>query len=158
MVGCTDGPTASLSNENDHDVLVGTSSRIVFPSAEEGFAKGAVRYIPDENCGVLDGEGHFVWPIDCRNQISTYSQNGNAHVVVKASGVFNPTGEVVRWDAYNPGPDMLAYYGAPPAPCWLLGPEGEDLFTLNWSAQVTPSGEATFMCHYKKQWEYQFPD
>jgi len=120
---------------------------------------GAVRWIPDPECGVIDGDGEF-FIVDCRNQIATYSRNGNAIVVVQASGVPNSTGEMLKWDAYNPPQVMLGWFGLeePPAPCYVLGPDGGGLFTLNWRATLTPSGQATLICHYSEKWEYQWPD
>jgi hypothetical protein len=124
---------------------------------------GAVRWIPDPECGVFDGDGEF-FIVDCRNQIATYSANGNALVVVQASGVPNPTGKTLHWDAYNPPQIMLDWFGLtePPAPCFLYGPGGlaeEDfLFTVNWKATLTPSGQGSFICHYAKKWEYQWPN
>jgi hypothetical protein len=32
------------------------------------------------------------------------------------------------------------------------------LWTVNWKATVTPSGNATLSCHYKKKWEFQCED
>jgi hypothetical protein len=125
--------------------------------------KGAVRWIPDDFCGVYDWEGDVVWT-PCHNQIATYSGNGNAIVTVKATGVANPTGEVIVWDAYNPpqwlSDAFLEYYGFndPPLPCAVLDPMGEYLFTLNWWNKLTPSGEATMICHYQKKWEYMWPE
>ena len=118
---------------------------------------GAVRWMPDPECTVIDGDGEFFF-VDCRNQIATYSRNGNAVVVAQASGVPNATGEMLQWDAYNPPPAFVAYFGGPPTPCFVLGPEGEALFTLNWRARLTPSGQGSLVCHYAKQWEYQWPD
>jgi hypothetical protein len=120
---------------------------------------GAVRWIPDPECAVFDSYGDFVI-VDCRNQIATYSANGNANIVVKASGILNHTGRVVTWDAMNPPPVMLEWFGldAPPAPCFVYGPNQEALFTVNWEGRLTPSGEATFKCHYAKKWEFQWPD
>jgi len=120
---------------------------------------GAVRWIPDPECGVFDGTGDF-FVVDCRNQIATYSKNGNAIVVVQASGVPNTTGELLKWDAYNPPQVMLDWFGLtePPAPCFVYGPEQEALFTLNWRASLTPSGQSRLVCHYAKKWEYQWPD
>jgi hypothetical protein len=98
--------------------------------------------------------------VDCRNQIATYSKNGNALVVVQANGIENNTGRVVKWDAWNPPAIMLEWFGLtePPAPCFVLGPEGGALFTMKWEGRVTPGGAASFTCHYAKQWEYQWPD
>ena len=115
---------------------------------------GAVRWIPDPFCAVFEGDGTPVF-VDCVNQIATYSKNGNAVVVVQATGIENNTGKVVMWDAYHPPQAMLDWFELeePPVPCFLYGPEGEAgddyLFTLNWQAKTTPGGHASFICHYK---------
>ena len=127
----------------------------------DGMGKGAIVMRGGE-CAVIDGTGAF-FPIPCTVEVATYSPNGNALAVAHASGVPNPTGEVVKWGPDNPGWEYAAtweeYFGitSPPYPCYVLGPEGEALFTVNWWAMVTPSGEATVTCHYSKKWEYQWP-
>ena len=149
-VSCQEAPTAAEDSPTE-------TAEILLDS--EG-NNGAIRWIPDAFCGIYDGVGDFVWN-DCRNQIATFSANGNALVVVQASGVYNPTGKVVRWDAYNPPPGLLELFNleSAPAPCVLLDTEGGlTLFTVKWSGSVTPSGQATFTCHYAAQWEWEPPD
>ena len=120
---------------------------------------GAVRWIPDPECAVFDGDGNPVF-LDCRNQIATYSKNGNAVAVIQATGVPNSTGQVVQWDAWNPPQVMLDWYefAEPPVPCYVIGPDGGALFTLKWKAMVTPGGHASLICHYSHKWEFQWPD
>ena len=120
---------------------------------------GAVRWIPDPECAVFDGDGNPVF-LDCRNQIATYSKNGNAVAVIQATGVPNSTGQVVKWDAWNPPQVMLDWYefAEPPVPCYVIGPDGGALFTLKWKAMVTPGGHASLICHYSHKWEFQWPD
>ena len=120
---------------------------------------GAVRWIPDPECAVFDGDGNPVF-VDCRNQIATYSKNGNAVAVIQATGVPNSTGQVVQWDAWNPPQVMLDWYefAEPPVPCYVIGPDGGALFTLKWKAMVTPGGHASLICHYSHKWEFQWPD
>ena len=120
---------------------------------------GAVRWIPDPECAVFDGDGNPVF-VDCRNQIATYSKNGNAVAVIQATGVPNSTGQVVQWDAWNPPQVMLDWYefAEPPVPCYVIGPDGGALFTLKWKAMVTPGGHASLICHYSHTWEFQWPD
>jgi len=113
---------------------------------------GAIKWIPDEFCGVFDHNGDTVFPVDCRNQISTFSKHGNAKIVIHAT-LPNPTGETIRWDAYNPPRGMVEYFGGPPTPCWVYdtdGPDGPGLCTLNWSAKLTASGQASLVCNYSK--------
>mgnify|MGYP001812175991 FL=1 len=120
---------------------------------------GAVRWIPDPECAVFDGDGNPVF-VDCRNQIATYSKNGNAVAVIQATGVPNSTGQVVKWDAWNPPQVMLDWYefAEPPVPCYVIGPDGGALFTLKWKAMVTPGGHDSLICHYSHKWEFQWPD
>ena len=120
---------------------------------------GAVRWIPDPECAVFDGDGNPVF-VDCRNQIATYSKNGNAVADIQATGVPNSTGQVVKWDAWNPPQVMLDWYefAEPPVPCYVIGPDGGALFTLKWKAMVTPGGHASLICHYSHKWEFQWPD
>ena len=113
------------------------------------------------DCAVIDGTGSF-FLVPCTNEVATYSPNGNATAVTHASGVPNPTGEVVVWGPDNPGWELAATWElyfeitAPPYPCYVLDPEGGALFTVNWRATVTPSGEASMVCHYSKKWGYQW--
>jgi hypothetical protein len=149
LVFCEPGPTAVDDAAESSDVTL----------AKKDDNHGAVRWIPDPFCGVLDSDGNSII-VDCRNQISTYSKNGNA-LVVAHGWAPNHTGTPVRWDAYNPPQVMLDWFGleAPPAPCGLLDTEGNfELFTLNWWIHLSASGQATIQCHYAKKWEFQWPE
>ena len=44
-----------------------------------------------------------------RMRVATPGKNGNATVVAQASGVPNPTGEVVRWGPEDPGWEHAAH-------------------------------------------------
>ena len=149
LIGCQEAPTAAEDNAAEAPGIL----------AKSGDNNGAVRWIPDPECAVFDSYDNFVI-VDCRNQIATYSANGNANIVVKASGILNHTGQVITWDAWNPPPVMLEWFGLeePPAPCFVYGPNQEALFTINWEGKLTPSGEATVKCHYAQKWEFQWPD
>jgi hypothetical protein len=148
-VSCDQPPTAAEDSASEVPGIVMSANG----------NNGAVRWIPDPECAVFDGDGNPFW-VDCRNQIATYSRNGNAVAVIQATGVPNTAGNVVKWDAYNPPQVMLDWFGldAPPAPCYVIGPDGGALFTLNWRAMVTPAGHGSLICHYAKKWEYQWPD
>lgn len=131
---------------------------------------GATVVKGDWGCGVIDGLGNWFpegYPDEalfCGTEVATNSKNLNAKITVRASGVPNPTGKLVRWGPYNPGHDWAASYPqlpGPPYPCFLLNVDRDfenPLYTVNWSAWVTPSGEATLVCHYKKQWDFQLPE
>ncbi len=143
-------PSEAEDSASDVPLLLGKT---------DGTNKGAARWIPDPNCGVFDGDGNIVWT-DCRNQIATYSSNDNAVVTVKEPNVPNSTGRVVVWDAYNPPDWLVDLWGLeePPAPCVLADTNHEfTLFTVKWSGKITPSGQASFICHYMKKWEWEPP-
>ncbi len=127
---------------------------------------GASLWLPDGSlpCAVVDGTGAFV-PVPCTMQVATPASHSNAMVVVRASGVPNPTGKTVHWGPENPGYMWAGLFAAtfgltaPPYPCGVkVGPGStyfvDILFTLDWHATVTPSGEATVTCHYstKSAW------
>ena len=161
ICGCaSEIPTAEIEDTAE------ATAKIVMPTpdnashfaalAKDGDNNGATRRIPDPFCSVFDWQGDF-YIVDCVNQIATQSRNGNALVVTTGSGIPNPTGEVVRWDYHNPPQPLIDYFGGPPSPCFLLGPEGEMRFTSNWSASVTPAGEAKFMCRYAERWAVPNP-
>lgn len=131
------------------------------------FSNGAVVHHDEIGCQVVDGEGYWFpgdWSLPCNIEVATNSKNQNAMIVVHASGVPNPTGKMVHWGPDNPGYDWAASYpelSGPPYPCYLLGADYDldnPLFTVNWKAWVTPSGEAGLVCHYQKKWEFQWPE
>ncbi len=131
-----------------------------------GFNMGAVVHKGEIGCRIVDGEGnHFPddFTLPCTMEIANYGQNLVSNLVVKASGVPNPTGKLVRWDPYNPGHAWEESYPEleqGPYPCFVLGPDYDldnPLYTVNWWAYVTPSGEAMLVCHYSKKWEFQWP-
>jgi len=129
------------------------------------FNNGAVVFRGDIGCAVVDGNGDWfpqTFDLPCGTEVSTYSRNGNAKVTVQASGAPNPTGKTVHWGPYNPGRDWVASYpelDGPPYPCFMFGPDRTtELYTVNWKATVTPSGQGTLTCIYSKKWEFQWPD
>jgi hypothetical protein len=124
---------------------------------------GARIWLPDGSlpCAVVDGTGAFV-PVSCTMQVATPSANSNALVTVHASGVPNPTGRTVHWGPDNPGYQWAGLFyltfgvTAPPYPCGVkVGPGStyfvDIVFTLDWHATVTPSGEATVTCHLSEE-------
>lgn len=152
-IGCSDGLTTEPV-----DADVATVGGVALSSHGNN---GAIRWIPDDECGVFDADGHIIFPVDCRNEISTFSENGNAMVLVRASGVTNNTGKAVRFDAYNPPQDLFLFFPdltEPPLPCLVFDTNGDFVATLHWSSTISASGEAKFVCQYSKKWEFQFPD
>ena len=173
-VACSDSPTAP-----NQEVAAPQASVSGATVGSEGHgagtvpphSNGAVVVQGELGCGVLDGSGNF-YPEDfpntvlpCNVEVATYGRNANASLTVRASGVPNDTGRTVHWGPYNPGPALAAWYDAdypddvPPYPCILAGPSrdfvNDILYTVNWHAAVTPSGEATFQCNYSKKWEWE---
>jgi hypothetical protein len=133
-----------------------------------GLNMGATVNRNEIGCRIPDGVGEWFpddgWTLPCTMEIATNSKNMNAMIIVKASGVPNPTGRTVRWGPFNTpqvwadgyAPDVTE----PPYPCFLLGPDydlANPLYTINWWSYVTPSGEAKLVCHYQKKWEFQWP-
>jgi hypothetical protein len=133
--------------------------------------------IPFGGCAVLDGSGAW-YPADlslaCGTEVATFSSGLNATFAYHATGVPNPTGSMVKWNPYNvEGTDWAALYdgslepfgfptlSGPPFPCFVLGTDydlSDLLFTLNWVAHVTPSGNAMVVCHYSEQWAFDCED
>ncbi len=152
LLACQDGPTA-VDDADAGGMLFGrvndNGARIWLP-----------RY---DHCAVVDGTGALFVPVACTMLVATPSSNSNATVVARASGVPNPTGETVHWGPENPGWGWALLFqfqfglDAPPYPCALISATGEYLFTLDWHATVTPSGQATVTCHYSDRQAYQFP-
>lgn len=132
-----------------------------------GNDQGARFWLPDGSlpCAVIDGLGGLV-PVPCTKQVATPSSNRNALVVVRASGIFNPTGETVTWGPENPGYAWAYVWSLPPLglteppyPCGVKVGSGsawfvDIVFTTNWHATVTPEGDAEVVCHYSDKWAW----
>lgn len=130
-------------------------------------SNGAVVWRGDIGCSVIDGTGAWFpedWSLPCGTEIATYGTNLNAKVTVQATGVPNPSGKAVHWGPYNPGWGAIAAYpqlSGPPYPCLVLGTDHDvanPLWTVNWKADITPSGNGTLVCHYMKKWEFHCED
>jgi hypothetical protein len=87
-------------------------------------------------------------------EVSTPSTSFEATVVVRASGVANPTGEAVHWGPMNPGWQWALFFSirlqwpGAPYPCGVMLRDGRLGLTFDWKAVVTPSGQAILSCHY----------
>jgi hypothetical protein len=156
LLACEPSPTAT------DDVEVGTISMSL-----DGNSSGAVVVRGDIGCSVVDGTGAIFpedWSLPCGTEVATFSENLNAKVTVQASGVPNPSGETVHWGPYNPGQGWVALYPdltGPPYPCFVLGTDRDldnPLYTVNWHATVTPSGNGKLVCVYQKKWDFQCED
>jgi len=150
--GCSEPPTTSTAASDDADVGTVAFGR--------GNDNGARIWLPDPGCGVIDGTGAFFW-VDCRMQVTNPGTHGNSNLVAQATGVPNPTGRIVHWGPDNPGWEFevvfAEFFGVtePPYPCAVFNNDGDFVFTLNWHATVTPSGNATFVCHYGQNSAYE---
>jgi hypothetical protein len=128
---------------------------------------GATFWSPDGSlpCAVIDGIGGLV-PQPCTMQVATPSSNSNAMVVVRASGIFNPTGTTVTWGPENPGyawrwvwSQAPFFLTSPPYPCGVKVGAGsayfvDIVFTTKWHATVTAEGDAEVVCHYSDKWAW----
>ena len=164
VVGCEPDPAGP---EMDAGVVAPVPAFFAPMAGYMGLNNGAAVHHDEIGCQLIDGEGYYFpgdWSLPCNIEVATNSKNLNAMIVVHASGVPNPTGKMVVWGPYNPGSDWAASYpdlSGPPYPCFLLGADYDldnPLFTVKWSASVTPSGEAKLTCHYQKKWEFQWPE
>jgi len=127
---------------------------------------GATVVHGDIGCFLIDGNGDYypsTFDGSCGTEVSTYSENGNAVAIMRASGAPNSTGRTVHFGPYNPGWRVVQDNPglAPgPYPCYLLGPERDFnnfLMSTNWHEVVTPTGEITFTCIYSARWAYHGP-
>lgn len=152
LLACEPAPTAAGESGSDQVVGLGRAND-----------NGATIWYPDGSlpCAVVDGTGALV-PVPCTMQVATPSANSNAMVMVRASGIANPTREAVHWGPSNPGYQWAGLFyltfgvTAPPYPCGVkVGPGSryfvDIVFTTDWHAVVTPSGEATITCRYSEE-------
>ena len=131
-------------------------------------SNGAVVHHDEIGCAVLDGSGNWFpgdFSLPCGLEVATLGNNMNSNLSAQATGVPNSTGRTVHWGPFNTeGTDWAAGYPeltGPPYPCFVLGPDydiNNPIFTLNWKAHVTPSGNASLVCHYSKKWEFNCED
>ena len=176
-VGCSESPTAPgaeavIPYGSVSGATVGSEGTVNNSAPPHSMA--ALVFRGQEGCGVVDGNGDWFpegWPDEfatCGTEVATHSNNGNASLRVRLTGVPNDTGRAVNWDPYNPGQawadsyDIPDYMG-PPYPCVLLGADSDIndpstwIYTVNWHATVSASGVATLTCIYSAKSEFQFP-
>lgn len=133
-----------------------------------GDNNGAVVHHDEIGCALLDASGSW-FPADfslpCGLEVATYGNTMTSNLSAQATGVPNNTGRTVHWGPWNTeGTDWAAGYPeltGPPYPCFVLGPDydiNSPVFTMNWKAHVTPSGNASLVCHYSKKWEFNCED
>jgi hypothetical protein len=96
--------------------------------ASEAQAQAIV--INDQGCGLLDGDGNFVFA-SSDHTVITNSANGNCHLKCSVKGVGNSTGKAAHFDNASTG-----------LPCGTACG-----LTNNWRETVSASGNATLTCH-----------
>lgn len=90
----------------------------------------------DEKCAVFDSNMN-IFTTNGYKAVITESKNGNLTLTCKADGVPNDTNRVVKYDFGNTG-----------IPCVFKTDEGVQI-TENWKEVLSPSGHATYICHFK---------
>ena len=89
-------------------------------------------------CGMFDGSGALVGPLDAKINVITQSPNGNAlHNCVAT--VDNPTGRAIRYDSEN---NPLGI----PLGCTIFDDEGNFVVTFHVHEQISASGRAHLIC------------
>ncbi len=95
----------------------------------------AVLTRPDD-CGLLDGNGGVVFPVDAK-VTATPSPNDNAMVQCRADVTPADSGRAVQFDFNSTG--FL---------CGVPDSKGAVQMTQRWEETVSASGNATITCHY----------
>ncbi len=90
----------------------------------------------NEKCAVFDGNMN-IFTTEGYKAVVTKSNNGNITLTCKADGVPNETGSVLKYDFENTG-----------IPCVFKTDEGVKI-TENWKEVLSPSGHASYICHFK---------
>ena len=89
-------------------------------------------------CGMFDGNGDIVGPLDANVNVVTQSRNGNA-LQNCFTTVANPTGRAIRYDAdHNP----LGFR----IPCAIWDDAGNVVLTFNLHEEISASGRAHLIC------------
>ena len=89
-------------------------------------------------CGLFDGSGNVVAPLNAHLGVFTPSRNGNA-VANCFAQVDNPTGRALRYDAdHNPLGVRI--------PCVILDGQGRAVVTYEVHEQISASGQAHLIC------------
>jgi hypothetical protein len=133
LLACSDVATSPRS------ALSPASSRYSAAVAGGASANGAGVFIDLAGaCGMFDGNGNIVGPLDANINVVTQSSNGNA-VQNCFTTVDNPTGRAIRYDAdHNPFGVRIA--------CAIRDDAGNVVFTFNVHEQISASGRAHLIC------------
>jgi hypothetical protein len=90
----------------------------------------------DEQCAVFDGNMN-IFTTEGYKAVVTKSANGNLTLTCKAEGVPNDTGKVLKYSFENTN-----------IPCVFLTEDGVQI-TKDWKEVLSPSGHASYICHFK---------
>lgn len=109
-------------------VFVLTLAAFLVSGQETAKADAAV-VVKDIGCGLLDGDGNFVFTSES-HAVSTDS--GNSKITCKADVAPSTTAQgAVKWNFANTGLLCSTSFGS----------------TQDWQEVVTPSGKASLVCH-----------
>jgi hypothetical protein len=127
----------------------GLSEPSMGPVAEPAVGSAAFASAADEHragvfidlagfCGMFDGNGNLVGPLDPQVNVITQSPNGNALHNCFAT-VDNPTGRAIRYTSEN---NPLGI----PLGCTIFDNEGNFIVTFKVHEQISASGKAHLIC------------
>ena len=98
----------------------------------------AVVITQEGGCLVRDSDGNKIYVGDV-HKVITNSKNGNVTLRCQATDVPNTTGQAVHWDTNNTGGGKCG-----------IELNGEMVFTDDWRQTLSADGQATTICHIKK--------
>jgi hypothetical protein len=101
---------------------------LVVPRGEKTHADAAVVMVGDFGCGLVDGQGQFVFSDE--NVVNVVTDGNSATIVCRAE-VSNTSGTAQHFDFTNTG-ELCGIYGADP--------------TADWHETVSAAGQATLVC------------
>jgi hypothetical protein len=127
---CGDGSRAATAPQETAPAMAALRSA----SSENG----ASVFIDLAGCGMFDGNGRIVAPLDAKVNVITNSANGNALHNCTAV-VDNPTGRAIRYDADN---NPLGIH----LPCRIFDDAGNFVLTFTLHEQISASGQAHLIC------------
>ena len=97
--------------------------------------------IKDGACTMLDGDGNFIAATDV-HQVKTNSNKDNSKIWCSASGVDNSSGKAVKFQGTDRNDNKHATTLAISCSTGFAS-------TNNWTNNISASGEAKLVCHFK---------
>ena len=105
-----------------------------------------VMKIEDFAAGGIDGDGNLVF-FSCDSMtVETNSETGVITTSCRARGLANNSGRAVKYDIYN---NPIYWQDGILVPCGVFTADGTLLFTVDWSENVSASGNTVFRCKVK---------